>query len=208
MEYKNRNINLKDIEEQTEEICLIAVKQDGLALEYVKEQTEEICLEAVRQNGCALPYVKKQTKDICLEAVRQNSYAIQYVNYKHYNRTIFWEAVKKDKSLYGMALRYANFYGYIDDEICMEAIKINVDYIQILKDRILNEELYLFVVKQNGLALEFVKEQTEEICMEAVKQNGMALEFVVIQTLAIISEALKENIESRIFIFPDRYIEK
>jgi hypothetical protein len=29
-------------------MCLEAVKQNALALEHVKEQTEEICLEAVK----------------------------------------------------------------------------------------------------------------------------------------------------------------
>ncbi len=33
-------------------------------------------------------------------------------------------------------------------------------------------------VQQNGLALEFVEEQTEEICKLAVQQNWRALEFV------------------------------
>jgi hypothetical protein len=42
------------VKEQTEEICLEAVKQDGAALKYVIEQTEEMCLEAVKQNVGAL----------------------------------------------------------------------------------------------------------------------------------------------------------
>jgi hypothetical protein len=33
---------------------LEAVKQDGAALKYVIEQTEEMCLEAVKQNVGAL----------------------------------------------------------------------------------------------------------------------------------------------------------
>ena len=33
-------------------------------------------------------------------------------------------------------------------------------------------------VKQDGLALQYVKEQTEAICIEAVKQNGYALQYV------------------------------
>ena len=32
-------------------------------------------------------------------------------------------------------------------------------------------EKYLEAVKQDGFALEFVKEQTSELCLEAVKQN-------------------------------------
>ena len=41
-----------------------------------------------------------------------------------------------------------------------------------------NPEECLKVVKQNGYALAFVKEQTKEICLEAVKQNGYALRYV------------------------------
>jgi hypothetical protein len=42
------------VKEQTEEICLEAVKQDKNALKYVKEQTEKICLEAIKKKGCVL----------------------------------------------------------------------------------------------------------------------------------------------------------
>ena len=37
------------------------------ALQYVKEQTSEICMEAVKNNGYALQYVKEQTPEICME---------------------------------------------------------------------------------------------------------------------------------------------
>ncbi len=35
---------------------------------------------AVKQNGLALQYVKNQTEDICMIAVKDNRYAIEYVN--------------------------------------------------------------------------------------------------------------------------------
>ena len=38
-------------------MCLIAVKQDGLALQFVKNQTEKICLEALNQNIKAIKYI-------------------------------------------------------------------------------------------------------------------------------------------------------
>ena len=56
------------------------MKQNGYALQYVREQTEEICLEAVKKDGYALRYVNEQTEEICLEAVKQNSDALQFVN--------------------------------------------------------------------------------------------------------------------------------
>jgi hypothetical protein len=44
------------------------------------EQTLEICLEAVKNNGFALIFVKKQTPKICLEAFKQDCNALQYIN--------------------------------------------------------------------------------------------------------------------------------
>ena len=64
---------------QTPEIILAAVQQNGLALEYAKEQNHEICLAAVKQNGWALKDVKNQTADICLAAIKENGCAVEYV---------------------------------------------------------------------------------------------------------------------------------
>ena len=47
--------------------------------DMLKNQTDEICLEAVKQNGFALQFVKNQTDKICMEAVKQDGYALQYV---------------------------------------------------------------------------------------------------------------------------------
>ena len=48
-------------------------------MRYVKDQTEAICMEAVRQGGDALRYVRDQTEAICMEAVKKDGYALQYV---------------------------------------------------------------------------------------------------------------------------------
>ena len=55
------------------------VRENPLNLEYVKEQTQEICLQAVKQNGLALRFVKNQTPEICLEAVKEDGLALKYV---------------------------------------------------------------------------------------------------------------------------------
>ena len=68
-----------DHDQQTEELCLLAVRQNGMTLRHVKTQTDEICLAAVKQNGFALKYVINQTHEICLAAVKQNGVVIQYI---------------------------------------------------------------------------------------------------------------------------------
>ena len=70
---------LRFVKEQTDDICKLAVKKDGLLLQYVKNQTTEICKLAIQQNSHALQYVKEQTLELCILAVQQNSHALQYV---------------------------------------------------------------------------------------------------------------------------------
>ena len=55
------------------------------------------------------------------------------------------------------------------------------------------EELCKLVVKQDGGALEYVKEQTEEICKLAVQQDGGALEYVKEQTEEICKLAVQQD---------------
>ena len=48
-------------------------------------------------------------------------------------------------------------------------------------------------VKENGLALYYVKKQTPAICLAAVKQYGFALKYVETQTPALCLAAVKQN---------------
>ena len=61
---------------------LANIRRNGEYIKYVKEQeqTPELCLEAVKQNGWALQFVKNQTYDVCLEAIRQNGLALRFAS--------------------------------------------------------------------------------------------------------------------------------
>ncbi|HID9495110.1 TPA: DUF4116 domain-containing protein, partial [Clostridioides difficile] len=48
-------------------------------------------------------------------------------------------------------------------------------------------------MRENGWALQYVKEQTEEICMEAVREDGEALQYVKNQTLKVCIESIRQN---------------
>ncbi len=80
--------------DQTERICLAAVKRDGYALRYVKYKTKEICLEAVKTFGLSLEYVEDQTEEVSLEAVKNNAYALLYVKDK--TDRVCLEAINKN----------------------------------------------------------------------------------------------------------------
>ena len=58
------------------------VSENGMDLRLCAfDQTERICLTAVRQNGLALVFVNKefQTSKILLEAFKQNHHSVHFV---------------------------------------------------------------------------------------------------------------------------------
>ena len=120
--------------EWTTEICLIAVKKNGRALEYVpkKLRSSKICLAAVKQNGWSLEFVPKKlcNREICLAAVKQNGWSLEYIPRKL--RTI---------------------------EICLAAVKNDFWTLQYVPMELRSRELCLIAVKQDSRAIEFVSEE-------------------------------------------------
>ena len=81
---------LRNIRYKAPEICLAAVKQNGLALAYVEKQyskfryiraseLDSILIAAVSQNGMALAYVEDKIPELCEMAVKQAPMAIIHV---------------------------------------------------------------------------------------------------------------------------------
>jgi len=79
----NRGETFKNNFERKFQICLEAVKNNGLSLKSVpnKFKTYEICLEAVKNNGLSLEYVSYnyKTLELCTEAIKNNGLALKYI---------------------------------------------------------------------------------------------------------------------------------
>ena len=173
---------LQHIEDQTPEICLEAVKENGFALQFVKEQTPELCLLAVKKNGYALEFVKEQTPEICIEAVKQDGRALQFV--KEQTPEICLEAVKQ--------VCYAlEFVKEQTPEICIEAVKQNGTLLQYVRKQ--TPEICLEAVKKTGTSLQYVKEQTPEICLEAICNSMDAIRYASFLTEEISLEIVRRN---------------
>ena len=95
---KANGMAIKRIENQTLELALLAVKDDGYALKYVKEEykTPEVCLIAVQNDGMALQFVPEsiRTHAICLAAVTRDGLALEFVKDK--TKDIIERALKMD----------------------------------------------------------------------------------------------------------------
>jgi hypothetical protein len=83
-------------------------------------------------------------------------------------------------------------------KICELAIKNNALALRYIKEQ--TEELCKLAVQKIGPALEYVKEQTEEICKLAIKNNVLALKFVKEQTEEICKFAIENNVLALKFV--------
>ena len=201
---KNAEV-LKYIKNQTEELCILAVKKLGCAFKYVNEQfrTEDMCILAIKHNGWTFEYMKEyQTERICRLAVQRNNKALEYVNEEFKTNELCVLAVNQrglslefidnqTLELCALAVKQnGHALCYVQDqfrtkEICYLAIQQDYQALFYIKDMISDfiNELCIYAVEQNGLALLYVKNQTPEICKLAVLQNGSALKYVKVECL-------------------------
>ena len=157
------------------------ITNDGWALELVppQDQTYEMCLAAVKQNGHFLRNVipRFRTHELCIEVVSRFGWAIKYLSKAEKTRAISLEAVRQ----YGWALEF------IDDqweELCIEAVsrkngqRQSGKVIQWVKKR--TPAINLAAVRQDAQALEYIPydEQTKEMHHLAIEQDGRFIEFV------------------------------
>jgi hypothetical protein len=79
---KVNGMYLQHIENQTEELCEEAIKQNPSSFIYVKNQTPNLCFLAVKKNGMLLEHVIDQDETLCKYAMMQNSKAFRFVKNK------------------------------------------------------------------------------------------------------------------------------
>ena len=170
-------IDLDHVHQQTDTICMAAVKRDPRQIRHVKEKTIDICMEAVKQDGLLIRFCKRvwdpQGK-LAMAAVKQNGNAISLV--RHISIDLVMAAVKQD----GFA-------------ICA----IDIDCIRYVDVR---DDIEMAAVKQNGYVISVVREQTPELCMAAVKEDGCAISDIKVHTPELCIEAMKSTKDSAIYI--------
>lgn len=170
---------IKDIpaENQTYQMCKIAVQHDGYSLKYIctKYRSHEICKLAVKQNSMALEYVfleyqtgkriniydleltlhywmfdiQSELLELCYLAFEQNKFALCYI-----------PAELQTKELCKLAIQD-------DARSIMNIAPVNQTY-----------EMCKFAVQQNAFNLTFIHRQTEELCKLAIQKNPNVFHFI------------------------------
>lgn len=150
------------VDDQTEELCLTAVKSNVSEFFNVKNQTNEICLAAVRRDGFLLLLVKEQTEEICLEALRRNSGVFNFVK----NQT---EKIHKEVLKYNPL----DFFKYVDTNI----YQYNKSEIELFfkiknKDKYLSSQDLMKIYKN---IIKILSKVSDDGLLEFFKDNEMTM---------------------------------
>lgn len=121
-----------ELQEQTPELCMEAVRNDSSALVFVREKTPELCMAAVEKNGWALQFVMEQTPEICMAAVEKNGLSLQFAHVQ--TPELCMAAVERN----GIALQYVQNQ---TPDICQAAVKQNDRAINYVIDPSMLEDL-------------------------------------------------------------------
>lgn len=147
---------------RTEEMCLRAVEQNGLALQYIDDQSLIMCLAAVKQNGLALKYCKYKPNYICEKALENNGLALYYIEYQDHSLCTL--AIKQNP----LAIKYVNDQTL---DLCRTAVRAHPNKVsEILKnirfagmaERIWQE----YIEERNSKILEKVDDEFVECRLE------------------------------------------
>ncbi len=201
----NKNgLLLEFIENQTEELCIDAIKNNIYSFKYIKNKTNTINKTILNIDGNMIQYIFNQTKELCNIAINQNINSFKFIKNKTY------ELNKQILNKNGLLLEFIENQ---TEELCFIAIKNNINAYNFVKDKTYdidhyflnnnnikifelykNIELYEIlknILNKNGLLLEFIENQTEELCIIAIKNNINAYNFVKHKTYEIDKSILK-----------------
>lgn len=137
--------NLKYVENQTNEICNIALSQSIRAIDYVKNI--DVLNEILTQNPFNIKYIKNQIEELCLFAVKQNGLALRYISPVFRTPKICLEAVKNN-------VRAFKYVKQQTEEICLEAVKKYPWFIRYVKNK--TDNVIREAVKQNEYILKII----------------------------------------------------
>lgn len=207
---------LRYVKAKPNKILNLALRKDGNNLKYIEDQTLELIIEGVSQNGMALQYARYKSPEIYFKALEGTIYAYNFIENPSFEMKIY--VVKKSK--YGLQLikdqtpeicnaaveswpESAMYINEPSEELLKK--KLEVDGICIYYIHNPTKEMILislkncpFILNQKtflktfGQAL-FLSCQSKDFLRETVRTNGKCLKYIDDQTFEICEEAIKNT---------------
>ncbi len=142
--------------EKTPERCLVAVKQNGIALKYIPDsmQTIDLIMEAINQDINAFEFVAKEliTAELCDYAVSVNGEIIKYIPKKFITEELMRKAVISN----GLCIEYIDNKTY---DLCLLAVCNNIRALNSVPKVFRDDNLYTTAIDYNWHSFERLPER-------------------------------------------------
>ena len=162
------------------ELCMEAVRHDGLAYKYIPEDlwTPELCLASVSKKASSIEYIPRSmvTKDLCECVAKKTPRSINSLVPEEF-RTPELHALAEEAQAPSIALLPVEER---TPEVCMAAVKRRSGELKYVPQEQKTPELCAIALEQDGANLEFVPEEltTLEMCLDVVRKWGYHLKYV------------------------------
>lgn len=158
---------IKNIENQTEELQLIAIEGDPSSLEYMKNPTEKIQMLAVKKNGSLIKHITQPSERVQSEAVKNYTPAIKYI--KNPTEAVQLLAISQD----------AELIEYIEnptEDAQLSSVLKNKSLIKYIKNP--TEKTQLIAVTIDPFAIKYITEPTEKVQLRSVLIEPSAVQLI------------------------------
>lgn len=155
----DHNLDIKDI-------CLTAVKNNGMAIEFIPDNLRDsvLCTEAVKTSNGAIKYLQKQqTFELCLLAAKGNGHTIQFAKNE-----------------------------FINKELCEIAVNTNGSAIKHVPTHLKTNELILTAIKKDPSVIDSISDQTEEMCLLAIETAQPYIDYRFLSNLRVQTPKVSE----------------
>lgn len=190
---------LYQVKEQTEKICLAAVRENPWVIQAVINKTHLICLAAVQGSGLAVEFIEEelQTPELVLVCVQQNGLALGLIRKDLKSFSVCLAAVQQN----GLALQYVDEDCFTPSEIeslCIEAVTQNCEALTLIGGAYQTVNVCFAAINGNtGTVLDKIEYHDPAISLKAVSNNSRNLQFIKNPTnmmyLASVKQYLREN---------------
>jgi hypothetical protein len=166
---RGNGLELEFLENQTKELCKIAVNQNIYSFVFIKDKNikMELLENLLEKNGMLLQFIKNKTSNLCEAALKNDVMALQYIDENPENYYEF--AINSNP----MALE---FIKNKTKELCTMAVRRNGMVLQFLDKNEQTEDIIMQAFRQNPKSFEFVKNKSNDIIskiLDSVKKYNL-----------------------------------
>ena len=173
---------IKNIENPSDALKILAVKNNGNALEFIENPTEEMKLIAVKNSGYALKFITSPSEEMMLLAIENTSWAIRDIH----------NPSEKMKLL--AIENYAEIIQYIDnptDEMKLLAIENSASVIEYIENP--TNEMKTLALKNSPYAIKYIDNPTDDMKTLALEGDGYLLKDIENPTEEMKLTAIENN---------------